>query len=448
MKFTFYKSSLLILITAFSVGFTACSGSRAESNANGNANSNQTAQSQVVDVSVAPAVERELPEYFEATGTLASDAQTDVAPTVGGKVVAVNFDVGGYVNRGDVLVRLDSRDAELRLEQANAQVAQSESAVNTARAGVETARSNLNQTRAQLGLGANESFDINNVAEVKNARATLELAEKQLRRFERLIESGDVSRQQYDQQRAQRDQARAAFEVALNGANQRFAGIRTAQSQIESANAQVTSAQRAVDAARTQVESAQKAVADAIVRAPISGSVLERNADLGEFIATQDKVATIVRTNPIRARIEIPEGSIANVRVGQTVSLNASSYPDQQFSGTIARIIPGLNTQSRTLIAEAEVNNVNGQLKPGQFVTARVLLPEARPVTMVPARAVRTEGTTSRVFVVREGRAEERLVQTGETENDLIEVRGNLAANERVIVSNLELLFDGAEVRQ
>src|SRR5215210_3089472 len=80
----------------------------------------------IVDITTAQAVVRQIPTYFEATGNLASDAQTDVAPSVGGKIVEVNFDVGSYVNRGDVLVRLDDRDARIRLEQAQAQVGQAQ----------------------------------------------------------------------------------------------------------------------------------------------------------------------------------------------------------------------------------------------------------------------------------------------------------------------------------
>jgi membrane fusion protein (multidrug efflux system) len=103
---------------------------------------------------------RDIPAYFEATGNLASDAQTDVAPTVGGKIVQVNFDVGSYVNRGDVLVRLDDRDARIRLEQAEAQAAQARSAVQQAQAQVEAARANVRQTQARLGITEGSQFDI------------------------------------------------------------------------------------------------------------------------------------------------------------------------------------------------------------------------------------------------------------------------------------------------
>ena len=175
MKVYFNKIAILFLAVSFSIYAAGCGGSRAESNKNANAAQQQP---QAVEVTTAVSVARELPQYFEATGNLASDQQTDVAPTIGGKVVAVNFDLGSFVNRGDVLVRLDDRDARIRLEQAQAQVAQAESQINGARAGVEQARSNVRQVRAQLGLGENQNFDANNIAEVKAARSALELAEK------------------------------------------------------------------------------------------------------------------------------------------------------------------------------------------------------------------------------------------------------------------------------
>ncbi len=446
-KFIFDKFALLFVALIFAAMFSACAGSRAATQDNSNT-AKAAATPQAVEVAVAPAVSRQLPEYFEATGSLIGDAQSDVAPAIGGKIVAVNFDVGSYVQKGSVLVQLDDRDARIRLEQAQAQVAQAQSQVQQARANVEQARSNVIQTQAKLGLTPNQTFNVNNIAEVKTAKAALDLAQIQLQRNERLIESGDVSRSQYDQLKAQRDQAQAQYEAALNAANQNNAAIRTAQSAVESAQAVVVSSQRAADATQTQIAAANKAISDAVIYSPISGSILERNADVGEFVSTTGKVATIVRTNPLRARIDVPEQSISNVRVGQSVSLNTSAYPDRQFSGIIARIIPGLNATSRTLTVEAEINNNDGLLKPGQFVTVRILLPQNRTVVMVPVRAVRQEGTTNRIFVINNGHAEQRLVQVGQTENDLAEVTGNLKPDEKVAVSNLELLVDGIEVRQ
>ncbi|MCU1289235.1 MAG: family efflux transporter subunit [Acidobacteria bacterium] len=438
IKFIFFAVSVF----SFSLFIASCGGSKASP-----ANTANAAPT-VIDVAAAQAVIRQIPTYFEATGNLASDAQTDVAPTVGGKIVEVNFDIGSYVNRGDVLVRLDNRDARIRLEQAQAQVAQADSGVRQAQAQVEAARANVRQTQARLGLTEGSNFNIESFSQVRATSAQLELAEKELGRAERLLETGDIARTIYDQRKAQRDQLRAQLDEARSTASVAVAAIRTAQSQVETAQAAVRSAQSAADAARTQTASAEKAIADAVVYAPISGYVSERVADLGEFAATSSKIATIVRTSVLRLRIDIPEQAIGQVANGQGISLQTSAYPDRNFAGTVVRISPSVNATSRTLTVEAEVENVGGLLKPGQFATVRLTQPKPAPAVMIPVAAVRTEGETNRVYVIQDGFAAERLVQLGFLENDYIEVKQGVRENETVAVNNLNLLNDGVLVRQ
>jgi multidrug efflux pump subunit AcrA (membrane-fusion protein) len=361
-----------------------------------------------------------LPRFLEATGSLAADEQTDVAPATSGKVVAVGVDLGTFVQQGAVLVRLDDRDSRIRLDQATAQLSQ--------------AQSQVRQAEARIGLRPGQSFDVERVAEVSAARVALNLAEIQLRRMERLLESGDVSRSAYDQQKAQRDQLREQLEAIRTQARQNYAGIATARAGVE--------------AAQSQVASARKAIADAVVTAPLSGFVSDRPADVGEYVTPSSKIATLVRTNPLRMRIDIPEQAVSNVQVGQSVSVSVSTYPDRSFSGRVHHISPSVTPNSRTLTVEAEVENGDNLLKPGQFATVRILLPQAEPAVLVPARAVRTEAGTSRVFVIKDGRAQQRIVQLGQTEGDLVEIRSGVAADEQVATSNVELLSDGMTVRQ
>jgi multidrug efflux pump subunit AcrA (membrane-fusion protein) len=324
------------------------------------------------------------------------------------------------VQRGAVLVRLDDADARLRLTGLQAQAAQAQSAVR--------------QAEARIGLRPNQAFDVNRVAEVGSARVALELAEKQLRRFERLVESGDVSRASYDQQRAQRDGLQQQLEAAMQAARQNYAGIATARA--------------AANAAEAQVAQARKAISDVVVYAPISGYVADRPADVGEYVTPSSKVATIVRTNPLRLRIDIPEQLIGSITPGQGVSVMTSAYADRAFAGRIARISPNVTAASRTLTVEAQVENGEGLLKPGQFATVRISQPAGAPAVLIPVRAVRTEQDVSRVFVVRDGRVEERVVQLGQIEGELVEVKSGIGTDELVATSNVEQLKDGAAVRQ
>lgn len=407
---------IVVVVLALTVSAVSCGGSKA----NVRPEATPVSSPAAVEVTTAPAITRELPRFFEATGSLAGDQQTDVAPSIAGKVVAVGVDLGSYVKRGQMIVRLDDVDSKLRVTQAQAQVEQAKAA--------------LRQAEEKVGLRAGQAFDPNRVPEVANARVALELAEKNLRRSEKLIESGDVSRSSYDQQKAQRDQLKEVYEAALSLARQNYAAVMTARANVANAESQLGLARRSLSYA--------------LVFSPIDGYVAERNADLGEYVSPTTKVATVVRTNPLRIRIDIPEQAISAVTVGQSVSVTTSAWPDKNFSGRIARISPNVTASSRTLSVEADIENSEGALKPGQFATVRILQSRAEPATLIPARAVRTESGVSRVFVIKDGRAEQRLVQVGQSDSDLVEVKSGVGAGEQVATSNVEQLSDGIVVRQ
>src|SRR5437879_1407190 len=416
---SFRKSASLILL-ALSLSVLAisiaCKRSKRAPNNSGATPSPQT----IVEVSTVPAVLRQLPRYFEATGSFAANEQTDVAPETSGKVAAVGVDIGSYVKRGQMIVKLDDADLRIRVQQAQALLDQ--------------AKATLRQNEAKIGLRPGQKFNPENVPEVAAARAALDLAEANLRRYERLVETGDVSRAAYDQQKSQRDQLRDQYQVAIHQAQQNYATVGNSQA--------------AVDAAQTQLALAKRNLNYSVVAAPMSGYISDRPADIGEYASPTSKVATIVSLNPLRVRIDVPEQAIPRVRAGESVSVTVSAYPDRNFAGHIARVSPSVNATSRTLSVEAEVENSSGELKPGQFATIRILLPQSEPAVLVPLRALRQISGATYVFVIKNGRAEQRLVQSGQTEGDLVEIKSGVAADEVVATSNVDQLSDGATVRQ
>ena len=413
----FQLLSLAVALAGVVFLATSCGGSKANVRKD---ETNASAQPVAMDVTTAPAIVRELPRFFEATGSLTGDEQTDVSPSMAGKVVFVGVDLGSYVRRGQTIVRLDDVDSKLRVQQAQAQVDQAKAA--------------MRQAEEKVGIRPGQSFDPVKLPEVANARVALDLAEKNLRRSERLIESGDISRSVYDQQKAQRDQLKEQYEAALSLARQNYAAVMTARANVANAESQLNLARRSLSYAN--------------VYSPIDGYVSDRPADLGEYVSTTTKVATVVRINPLRVRIDIPEQAIPAVNVGQSVSVTTSAWPDRNFSGRIARISPNVTPTSRTLTVEAEIENGSGVLKPGQFATVRILESRAAPATLVPARAVRTESGVSRLFVIKDGHAQERLVQLGQTEGDLVEIKSGVAEGENVATTNIEQLSDGMVVKQ
>lgn len=421
------SATALFLTTALLI--TGC-GPQANTAANANT------ELLIVDVTTSQAVVRPIPTYFEATGNLTSDAQTDVAPAISGKIVQVNFDIGSFVKKGSVLVRLDDRDARLRVEQAQAQVAQQRKAVDQSIAA-------LRQAQVRLGLKDGESFDIETFSQVKSTRANLILAEKELARAERLYSTGDVSKSTLDQRRAQRDALIGQLDEARSNAA-------VAVKAISSAEAAVATARSAVATAQTSVDQARKSLTDTVIYAPISGYIAERVADPGEYISPNtpnSKVATIVQTAFLRMKIDVPEQSIGKVATGQGISLQTSAFPDRNFAGTVVRIAPSLNATARTLSVEAEVPNGEGLLKPGQFATVRITQSTPEPAVLIPTAAIKTEGDINKVFVIADGKATEVIVQLGLLEGDMIQVKQGVNEGALVATSNVNSLYDGVLVR-
>src|SRR5262252_2038133 len=409
---------ILVLTLAATTGaaLSACKRSNGQTNAAATASPTPS----VVEVSTMAAVSRQLPQYFEATGSLAANEQTDVAPETSGRVAAVGVDIGSSVKRGQMLVQLEDADFKDRVQQAQAQLDQ--------------ARATLEQNRAKIGLRAGQKFNPENVPEVAAARAALDLADKNLQRYEKLVESGDVSRATYDQQKSQRDQASEQYKALIHQAEQNFAAIANSQA--------------AVEAAQSNLSLAKRNLTYTNVTAPMTGYISDRPADIGEYISPQQKVATIVSLNPLRVRIDVPEQAIPQIRQGESVSVTVSAYPDRSFAGHVARVSPSVTTASRTLTVEADVDNPNAELKPGQFATIRILLPQSAPAVLVPQRALRTISGATYVFVVKNGFAQQRLIQSGQTQGDLVEIKSGIAVDEVVATSNVDQLNDGSAVRQ
>ena len=359
-------------------------------------------------ISAAPAsvVEQPVARFVQATGSLIADERAEVAAETRGRVVRTPIERGTPVADGDELVRLSSTETEAQAREAEANAAQIE---------------------ARLGLASDSTFDVAKVPEVQTARAGYELAESDFQRIQSLLEQRVVSQAEFDQRRTQMEATRQQYESARNAAAQQY---------------------QALQAARARVALAHKALADTVVRAPFSGLVAERLVSVGDFVTSGTKVAVVVRVDRLRVQLTVPEQFIAAVAVGQPVSFEVDAYPGRQFVGHVRYVSPALESNQRALTVEAVVPNPSRELKPGLFATARVELPKRTPALLVPADSVRTSSGTSRVFVVTDHRAQERIVTLGQTVDGLIEITSGVIAGERVATKNVAQLVDGIAVSE
>ena len=389
---------LLAVLLAGVVAWPACSA------ADGKSPEPDAAATSAVPVSAAAAVEQPLTRFIRATGSLTAEERADVAAEIAGRVIATPVERGTPVDEGSVLVRISPTEAEAQAREAEANAAQIE---------------------ARLGMVGGGDFQGDAVPEVRTAKAALDLAQNEFERIQSLLEQRVVSQSEFDQRRTQLESARQQYEAARNGASQQF---------------------QALQAARARVALARKAVADTVVRAPFSGLVGERLVSVGDYVTKGMNVVVVVRVNPLRVQLTIPEQFVSAVAVGAQVVFQVDAFPGREFTGTVRYVSPTLEANRRALTVEAVVPNASHDLKPGLFATARIEQPERTPGVLVPASAVQTTAGTSRVYVVNGDHVEERLVTTGQQEHDLVEIATGLKAGEKVATANVAQLFDGARV--
>jgi len=167
---------------------------------------------------------------------------------------------------------------------------------------------------------------------------------------------------------------------------------------------------------------------------------------LGGIVGEPRLHVTLVRTNPLRLRVDIPETYASFVRVGQTITLTTEAFPDRTFTGRVARIGASLNEQTRALTVEAQVANPGNQLRPGMFAKSQLVTNRAGTAVMIPTKAVYTVAGLNKVFVIENGKAAERLVKTGVTDGELIEILDGIKEGEQVATSNVDKLQQGTVV--
>ena len=345
----------------------ACGGGEA---ADAQPRRSQATEPSIIAVETATAVERDVATVIRATGSFVADEASEVTPLVAGSVVETPVNVGDVVKAGQVIVRLDPRNANLDLQHAEAA---------------------LQQT----------------VAQAENAKIEAE-------RHAALVKSGDISRSTY-----------------------------------EKLTTQLATADAAVAQATARVASAKKAVEDTTIVAPFTGHVTARPVSVGEYVATSVKVVTIVRIQPIKLELQVPESDAGKLRRGMPVRAEVPTHPGATFQGVVSALNVALDASSRAMAIEVRFPNADSRLLPGMFGTAEIHLPATERAFFVPAAAVASiaNGQSSAVYIVDETTARVRVVQVGEQQDGMVRILAGLDGHAVVATSALNQLFDGAKVR-
>jgi RND family efflux transporter MFP subunit len=386
---TLRKSSLLTLITAVLALQPIGCGKKASAQQEG-AKAEQPAN-QPKEVKLVPVTEAPIEQTIEISGTLDADEQVTVGAKVPGRLASIAVDLASAVESGQIIAQIETRDYELKVEQASASLA---------------------QARAQLGLAPDAKdgqLDVEGTAIVRQAGATLKEAQTNLERSRKLAAEGLVSGMDLDAAVAAAARAESAMQSAREEVRIREATMRQRRSELNMARQQLT---------------------DTIVRSPISGIIQARRVNVGEYLAAGAPIADIVRIDPLRLRVAIPEIEAADVRKGQPVRVIIQG--DQAtHTGEVARLAPALDPQSRTLLVESDIKNP-GHLRPGSLVRAQIIV-SSKPAPTVPETALIRFAGLTKVITVENGKAKEKQVTTGKASGDRVEIVSGVKAGESVV---------------
>jgi len=369
---------------------------------------------------------------LNATGYIVAARKIELAAKVVGKVSWIGVDKGDRVSEGQVLVRLEDDEYQAYVTQAKGQLASLQSKLDEAMHGsrpeeIAQALANLDSAKADL----------------ENARVNLDRARNTLRDHVGSQQTVDDALGRYDSAVHKVNALQKAYELVKLGPR---------QEEIDSLRGQVQQAKGALAYAETNL-------ANTVIRAPVTGTILERAVEKGEFVTTsfvgdrgaKGYVVSIADLNDLEVELDISQNDFAKLHSGQHGTVTTDAFPDLKYDGFIKEISPEANRQKATVQIKVKVQKPDSHLRPEMNASVAFLAEKkasadaggARPVVIVPASAVK-EGA---VFVLFDGRAVRRAVKTGSTSGQGIRIEEGLTGGEDLIVTPPAGLKDGDKVR-
>ena len=282
---------------------------------------------------------------------------------------------------------------------------------------------------------ANEALDV--TAKVSNRITAIRFREGQQ------VQAGDVL-VEFDSEQTSANLAEA--QAALDESRSQFKRSRELFATQALSESQLDQIQATLSANEARVAGARSQLNDTIIRAPFAGRVGLRQISNGSFVSPGTVIATLDDTSVIKLDFSVPEVFLSSLKEGMEIAAGTSAYPNEQFKGRVSSIDSRLDPVSRAVMMRARIDNRDGRLKPGMFMTVRLKRSEA-PALLIPEQALIPEGDRKFVFLVREGKAVKTEVTIGRRRPGEVEVVKGVAAGDVIISEGIQKVRDGSPVK-
>jgi HlyD family secretion protein len=371
---------------------------------------------------------------LSVSGYVVAHHKIAVGAKVMGRVAWIGVEKGDTVQQGQVLVRLE--DNEFRAQS------------NQARANLAAAQARLDQLRT----GSRPQEKLKDRAGVLQAEATLRNAEADYERTEKLYRAGVTSKAELDRALAQRDTARALLEAARQSSSMTDVGPRPEE--IRAAAAQVQQMKAALDYADTQLAATE-------IRAPVSGTVLQRIVERGEMVSpsafgesgARTSVVALADLSDLQIELDISQTDFARLEMDQRAEIIPEAFPNLKYTGFIAEIAPEANRAKATVQVKVKVENPDAQLRPEMNARVNFLgkatvgAVQTAPRVLLPKTAVVRKDGSDFVFVIKGNKVEQRSVRLGNDAGEFYYVFEGLSGGESVATVGADKLRDGDRVK-
>lgn len=394
-----------------------------------------------VAVSLVPITVRSVQRAVSAVGSFYGYDEVTVMAEVSGVVAKVYYDVGDMVKPGDVLLELDSTDHQLAAEETRRALE-----FEATRIGVKDEDIALcaNLPPEEILAIVDQKIVIAELPSVARARQQRDNALLRLKRVEELRQRGSISQEEYDQRKTDWEVAMTTYDQADSDARAARAGIKHRLVLLKIALRKLALTQVKVPTPTERLHRPQE----------VKYAVVERKVTEGEMVkdAAGSSSATfvLVMDGALKLKASVPERYVSQVQTGQKVEIRVDAFPNKVFEGEVIRINPMIERTSRTFQVEVYVENAQRQLKSGGFAKVEILTHVDPEAWTVPAESVVSYAGSTKIFVVRNGRAHAIPIVSGLEGSGWVELERSqspdLRKNDKVITSGQEKLAEGVTV--
>ena len=336
-----------------------------------------------------------------ANGYVVARTKASVSAKTAGRLASLTVSEGSYVHRGEVIARLDNADFQASVAQAQANVAAADASLIEATA-----------DRDQ------SERDAARIREIRTRNPNL------------------MSQQDLETYTSRAAGAAARFNAAVARKRSAEAGLRLAQASNE----------------------------NTVIRAPFTGTVLRKDAEVGEVVApsvggglTRGAVVTMADLSTLEVEVDVNEAYISRIANGRPARITLDAYPDTTFRGEVRQVVPTADRQRATVQVKVSILDRDPRILPEMGAKVDFLEPEqprtagaatpARTSIRVPAAALRSDGGASYVWLIRDGRLTKRPVTTGPVSGGFTEIRSGLAGGEQLLVGGVDTPTEGMKVK-